>query len=98
MPIRSGRPLPRRRVVAALAALAVLGALQSASGSPPELEKELDTVRSWTATARLASDQRGDGAVSRVYARQLRDRASEALGKERQTLAGLSHSDADRAR
>src|SRR5215208_201022 len=87
-----------RRQWRVVTALAVLAAVSSACGKPPDLEKELGTVQSWTATARLADDQRGRGAISRVYARQIRDRAAEALGQERQTLEQAARSVADRAR
>ena len=67
-----------------------------ASGS--DLDKELATVRSWTATAHFAVEERRGGATTVAYTRQLRDRAAEALDQERQQLTKAEHSPEDRAR
>jgi hypothetical protein len=67
-------------------------------GSGSDLDKELATVRSWTATAHLAVEERRVGATSAAYTHQLRDRAAEALDQERQQLTTAEHSPDDRAR
>ena len=53
-------------------------------GSSPEKKAELaaQTVRSWAATVRLASQAFASGAVSRVYAHQVLEAAKEAEQKQ----------------
>src|SRR5215216_4005373 len=89
------RPRLQRHVLVTLAALAI-GSV--ACGSSPDLERELSTVSSWTATARLAREERAGDAITEVYATQLRERAAQALREGRRTLAEAARSDADRAR
>ena len=84
----------RARLVFVAAATAWCAGCASAS----DLDKELATVRSWTATAHLAVEERRGGATSAAYTRQVRDRAAEALDQERQQLAKAEHSPDDRAR
>lgn len=49
----------------------------------PSADETQATARSWTATLRLASAERRDGAITARYARQLRERAASALGELR---------------
>jgi hypothetical protein len=58
---------------------------------------ELDRVRSWTATTRLAADRRRAGAINAAVTRQLVDRANEARTQSRQSLGQLATTDSDRA-
>ncbi|MDQ6633507.1 MAG: hypothetical protein M3Z10_01985 [Gemmatimonadota bacterium] len=67
-------------------------------GSGSDLDKELATVRSWTATVHLAAEERHVGATTAAYTRQLRDRAAEALDQERQQLTKAEQSPDARAR
>jgi hypothetical protein len=66
---------------------AVLVLALVACGGAPELDKELDTVRSWTASVELASAELRTGAVTRRYGEQIRDRAAAALATSRTDLA-----------
>jgi hypothetical protein len=52
--------------------------LGAGCGSPPPLDKQLETLASWTATMQLAKERHGAGAITITYATQLRDRADEA--------------------
>lgn len=72
--------LRRRLVVAALACAA-------GCGGAPEPDKVLTTVRSWTATAQLASADVHRGAISQRLASQLHDRAVEARQESATALA-----------
>jgi uncharacterized lipoprotein NlpE involved in copper resistance len=74
-------PRGRSQGVAALL-LIVLSLL--GCGSSPEKKAELaaQTVRSWAATVRLASQAFASGAVSRVYAHQVLEAAKEAEQKQ----------------
>lgn len=56
-------------------------------GGAPEPDKALTTVRSWTATARLASADVHRGAISQRLASQLHDRAVEARRESATALA-----------
>jgi hypothetical protein len=67
--------LPARSARVAVLVVVLSGA---ACGDPPP-EKQLDTLRSWTATMRLAAGDRARGAISARYADDLRHRAAEAL-------------------
>jgi uncharacterized membrane-anchored protein len=79
--------------------LALLLAVAAAGcGSSPDLEKELDTVRSWTATVRLASDERRTHATTAAYTAQLRDKATQALDQAKNGIPQAAHSSADRKR
>jgi hypothetical protein len=97
------RPLASLRAVLTLA-LAVAGATGCRSHSAA---KELDTLRSWTATVRLAAAERSSGAITERYASQIQARAttarqaaasslarSAAAGDGRQTRAALDSLDA----
>ena len=77
-------------------ALALAG--QVACGSSPDLDQELSTVHSWTATVNLASDHERSGAISRRLASQVHDRAVEARAEEAATLADLARSGTERQR
>jgi hypothetical protein len=78
--------------VGALVALALSAA---ACGQPPELEKQLETLSSWTATMQLAREEHGLGAITTTYATQLRDAASSALAETKQTIGRAAHSKVD---
>jgi hypothetical protein len=82
------------RSLVAGSAMAVCGACNAGS----DLDKELATVRSWTATAHLAVEERRAGATTARYTSQLRDRAAEALDAERRQLANAEHSSDDHTR
>jgi len=78
--------------VGALVALALTAA---ACGRPPELDKQLETLSSWTATMQLAREEHGSGAITTTYATQLRDAASSALEETKQTIGQTAHSKVD---
>jgi hypothetical protein len=86
--------LARLRVFVAGAA----AALCAACGSGSDLDKQLATVRSWTATAHLAVELRRAGATTARYTSQLRDRAVQALEDEHQQLAKTIQTPDARAR
>lgn len=69
-----------------------------ACGGAPEPDKVLATVRSWTATARLASDDVRRGAISSRLASQLHDRAADARQDAVTALAQAVRSPDDRQR
>src|SRR4051794_37311081 len=82
----------------ARAAALMLGVLAAGCGSPPELNKQLETLSSWTATMQLAREEHGSGAITTTYATQLlRDGASSALDEAKQTIGQAAHSRADSA-
>jgi hypothetical protein len=81
----------------ALCSLIALGFL-ACGGSPPELSKQLDTVRSWTATVQLASAERSAGSTNGAVTTQLHERAQQALTQARDAVTQGAHSAADRAR
>lgn len=64
----------RRRTLATIMLLLV-----SACGGPPPVDEQLDTLRSWTATAALATEERALGAINRAVVAQLHERATKAL-------------------
>lgn len=77
----------------------ILGGLTCAmacSGAP-QPDKVLTTVRSWTATANLASADVRRGAISKRLASQLHDRAAEARQESATALAQVRSPD-DRRR
>ena len=80
-----------------LSALLAVGLTGSACGAPPELDKQLETLSSWTATMRLAREEHGSGAITRTFATQLRDGAVSALGETEQTVGQSVHSKTDSA-
>ena len=77
--------------------LLVLGLSAAACGSPPELDKQLETLSSWTATMQLAREEHGTGAITTTYATQLRDGALTALDETKRTIGQASHSKTDSA-
>jgi hypothetical protein len=76
--------------------LLVLG-LSASCGSPPELDKQLETLSSWTATMQLAREEHGTGAITTTYATQLRDGALSALEETKRTIGPAAHSKVDSA-
>jgi hypothetical protein len=82
------------RVIRTGALLAVALAA-TACGSPPELDKQLETLSSWTATMQLAREEHGNGAITTTYATQLRDGAQSALQQTEQTIGQATHSKMD---
>jgi hypothetical protein len=84
-----------RPFIRLLSASVVLTA-PAACASGPDLDTELATVRSWTATARLAIAERRAGATTATYTRQLGDRAQSVLAEARRTLGPIARTAADR--
>jgi hypothetical protein len=76
-------------------ALLALGLTAAACGSPPKLDKQLETLSSWTATMQLARAEHGSGAITTTYATQLRDDAQSALEEAKQTIGQAAHSRVD---
>ena len=66
-------------------------------GSPPPLDKQLETLASWTATMQLAKERHGAGAITITYATQLRDRADEALQQASSTIRQSARTRTDSA-
>jgi|SRR5215208_2532943 len=66
-------------------------------GKPPELDKQLETLESWTATMQLAKEEHGSGAITATYATQLRDAARSALDEASRTIGQSAHSRVDSA-
>src|SRR5215210_8536144 len=66
-------------------------------GKPPELDKQLETLESWTATMQLAKEEHGSGAITTTYATQLRDAARSALDETSSTIGQSAHSRVDSA-
>ena len=73
----------RRSGSIALLVLVAASLAACSGGSDPQ--KQLDSLRSWRATARLAADAVHLGWVPRRYGRQVHDRATAALNEMRQT-------------
>jgi hypothetical protein len=86
-----------RALNARLALLAMLGAMLVAvgCGSPPPLDKQLETLASWTATLQLAKERHGSGAITITYAAELRDQAAQALDDGTRTIGESAHTHAD---
>ena len=80
-----------RARVALLALLVGVGC-----GSPP-LDKQLETLASWTATMQLAKERHGAGATTVTYATQLRDRADEAVQQASTTIGSAAKTRTDSA-
>jgi uncharacterized protein with beta-barrel porin domain len=76
-------------------AVLALGLIAGACGSPPELDKQLETLSSWTATMQLAREEHGSGAITTTYATQLRDAALTALQQTRETIGQAAHTKVD---
>jgi hypothetical protein len=74
-----------------------LGIWAIACGSPPELDKQLETLSSWTATMQLAREEHGSGAITTTYATQLRDGALSTLEETKRTIGQAAHSRTDSA-
>lgn len=70
----------------------------SGCAAPPGPEKERETVRSWIATATLATDERRAGAISGEYVEGLVDVARAARHDAARSLAASATSASDRAR
>ena len=89
------RPLahPFVRIGSAVA----IGVAIAGCSKPPELEKQLETLFSWTATMRLAREEHGVGAITTTYATQLRDAALEALSESQRTLGQSARTAVDSA-
>ena len=66
-----------------------------ACGSPPPLDKQLETLASWTATMQLAREEHGSGAITTTYATQLHDGALSALAETQRTIGPAAHSNTD---
>jgi predicted trehalose synthase len=66
--------------------LALAGCTQSPED---QLKTELQTVTSWAATARMASEQLLKGAVPRPYVAQTLLAAEETIWEEAQTIQGV---------
>jgi hypothetical protein len=69
--------------------------LVGACSSAPKLDKQLETLSSWTATMRLAREEHGSGAITTTVAVQLRDGAVTALRQTQQTIGQAAHSGVD---
>ena len=69
-----------------VARLALLSVVAVGCGSPPPLDKQLESLASWTATVQLAKERHGAGAISGTYATRLRDQAVQALEEKRRTI------------
>ncbi|MFL5522365.1 MAG: hypothetical protein ACJ8B6_15600, partial [Gemmatimonadales bacterium] len=77
---------------------ALLGLAAGCGGSSPAPDKELETVRSWTATATLAADERRARSISGRYVRGLVEAARAARADAARSLAASASSASDRAR
>ena len=73
----------------------MVGLWAAGCGSPPELDKQLETLSSWTATMQLAREEHGSGAITTTYATQLRDAALTALQQTRETIGQAAHTKVD---
>jgi hypothetical protein len=92
------RPLTIRRTVFRSLAPALALGLATGCGSSSDPEKELETVRSWTATATLATDERRADAISKRYASGLVEAARAARTDAAQSLSASGSSASDRAK
>jgi hypothetical protein len=82
----------------ARAHLALLGLLVGEGcGSPPPLDKQLQTLSSWTATMQLAKERHGAGAITYTYATQLRDKADQAFQQASTTIGRAARTRTDSA-
>jgi len=77
--------------------LLIVGLSAASCGSPPELDKQLETLASWTAAMQLARAEHGAGAITTTYATQLRDGALSALEDTERTIGPSAHSRVDSA-
>ena len=83
---------PRRALLAFVALFVSAGC-----GSPPPLDKQLETLGSWTATMQLAKERHGAGAITVTYATQLRDAADEAFQQASTTIGSSARTRTDSA-
>src|SRR5437763_10102192 len=77
---------------------AVAALLLTACSPAPDLDKQLDTVSSWTATLQLATAEHREHAISAIYVSQIEDAAREASADARRSLPEEEHDDRDRRR
>jgi hypothetical protein len=87
------QPVRWRSCWARLALVAVIVVV--GCGSPPPLDKQLESLASWTATLQLAKEQHGAGAITTTYATELRDQAAQALEEETRTIGESAHTRVD---
>jgi len=80
-----------RASIAAVALLAMLAAC-----AKKDMKSEMDRVRSWTATTKLASELRGVGATNGAVTSQLLQRARQTHATEQRELARLARTDSQR--
>jgi hypothetical protein len=78
--------------------LILLGLVLAGCGSPPELDKQLDTLASWTATMQLAAAEHRSHAITATAAAQLDDAAHKALDEVQRSLGEAARSRADSGR
>jgi len=90
--IRAARTRTTRARLALLALLVGGGC-----GSPPPLDKQLETLSSWTATMQLAKERHGAGAITNTYATQLRDKADAAFRQASTTIERSARTRTDSA-
>jgi hypothetical protein len=76
------------RAAARISAPLLAFALGACGGGSPEKRAQdaVESVRSWTATMRLAGESWLGGKVPAVYARKTLEKAGESLGREFETL------------
>lgn len=88
----------RRRSGRVALALQLIGsALALAACAQKDLESEMSRTRSWTATLKLADEQRAVGATNHAVTRQLLHRAVRARAQVEPLLATFAKSDSERA-
>ncbi len=83
-----------------LRALWLLTIAASGCDSPPDASRQIATLQSWTATARLATREHRDGATATKFTGRLADEATSALGQSRAALSqdAMSNEQRDSAR
>mgnify|MGYP001553218777 FL=1 len=82
------------RTLVPVALCLLAGAL--ACSSPPEASKQIATLRSWTATARLATREHRAGATPTKFTAHLSEEAASALAESRAALSRSPMSNAQR--
>ena len=75
-----------------------LAIASSACGGADDLDKQLDSAASWSATMRLAAVQHRTGAISTRYSVQLADDAKQALEDLHRSLPNAEHDSSDARR
>lgn len=73
-----------------------VAALALAACARKDFHSEMSRTRSWTATMRLAGQQRAAGATNGAVTRQLLDRAITTRSQEAHLLAAYAKSDSER--